>query len=524
MSDRRELVFGFIAPLGVDREPVEKALRNVLRDEAGYQCEKIKITEKLVGFAEYPEAISSSKDFLRRKRLLMDAGDRLRTLWSQDSGEQRGDAAALAALIGIQEARREINLKNGWQPKEGDEPPPVLHETAYLVDSLKHPDELQRLRRVYGPAFVSIGLYAPPHERLKYLEQAVGRNRSEDIQHLIKRDEADPNKLGQRVSYAFYGADFIIDTTKPYDTLYDALKRLVALIFGDLFQTPTREELGMFLARAAQVRSGSLARQIGAAVMRYEDGSVIAIGTNEVAKPIVGGQYWPDDDATFHGRDMHYQEQDTSDWFREKMADDVLRRLNEAGAFSKTYGAEMDDAGRLKALYYDNNAPLRKALLRDNLDYVRAVHAEAAAIIEAARHGTPTKGATLYSTTFPCQECSRHIVAAGIKEVVYLEPYPKSATPQLYKDSIQIDPSDSERHKDLVVFRTFVGVAPARYLEFFAAERERKDDEGKPTEFNMKTSEPRLPYYTAPAEDAKRIEYIELGGFKAFVEKHLPTT
>lgn len=523
MTDRRELVFGFVAPLGVERETVERALCNVLRDEAHYSTEKVKITDKLAGFAEDPKAISESRDFLERKRLLMNAGDRLRRLWSEDNQKKQGDAAALLALIGIQEHRLEVRKRAGWTPANTDDRAPVLQDTAYLVDSFKHPDELQRMKRVYGPAFISIGLYAPPHHRKAYLQQQVGKQRDDEIDALIKRDEADPDKLGQRVAYAFYNADFIVDTTQHYDVIYKELKRLVALIFGDLFETPTRDELGMFLARAAQVRSASLARQIGAAIMRYEDGSLISIGTNEVPKPIVGGQYWPDDDKKFKGRDKDYKDRDTSDAFREQMADDVLRRLTEAGALTKDY-TDMDSAARLKALYYDDNAPLRKALLRDNIDYVRAVHAEAAALLDAARHGTPTHGAYLFSTTFPCQECSRHIVAAGIREVVYLEPYPKSATPTLFKDSIQIDPPTNKRQNHLVVFRTFVGVAPARYLEFFTPERDRKDGEGKPEKFELETAAPSLPYYTAPAEDAQRIEYIELSDFRNFLKKTLKPT
>lgn len=51
----------------------------------------------------------------------------------------------------------------------------------------------------------------------------------------------------------------------------------------------------------------------------------------------------------------------------------------------------------------------------------KAVHAEANAIIQSARHGARTKGATLYVTGPPCLMCARAIVNAGIAEVVYLQ-------------------------------------------------------------------------------------------------------
>jgi len=49
----------------------------------------------------------------------------------------------------------------------------------------------------------------------------------------------------------------------------------------------------------------------------------------------------------------------------------------------------------------------------------RAVHAEANAIAQAARHGISTEGATIYVTLEPCIACLKLIISAGIKEVFY---------------------------------------------------------------------------------------------------------
>lgn len=51
----------------------------------------------------------------------------------------------------------------------------------------------------------------------------------------------------------------------------------------------------------------------------------------------------------------------------------------------------------------------------------RAIHAEANAIAQAAKHGITTDGATIYTTLEPCLSCLKLIIASGIKEVVYLE-------------------------------------------------------------------------------------------------------
>ncbi len=53
----------------------------------------------------------------------------------------------------------------------------------------------------------------------------------------------------------------------------------------------------------------------------------------------------------------------------------------------------------------------------------RAIHAEANAIAQAARHGIATEGATLYVTLAPCLSCLKLIISAGIREVVYETPF-----------------------------------------------------------------------------------------------------
>ncbi|MBA4393539.1 MAG: cytidine deaminase [Desulfobacca sp.] len=51
------------------------------------------------------------------------------------------------------------------------------------------------------------------------------------------------------------------------------------------------------------------------------------------------------------------------------------------------------------------------------------IHAEQNVIIQAAFHGIPIQGATLYCTNLPCVICSKMIINAGIREIVYREGY-----------------------------------------------------------------------------------------------------
>jgi deoxycytidylate deaminase len=109
------------------------------------------------------------------------------------------------------------------------------------------------------------------------------------------------------------------------------------------------------------------------------------------------------------------------------------------------------------------------------------VHAEMDAILNCARSNNSTQGATLYVTTFPCHNCAKHIVAAGIKEVMFVEPYPKSKALDFHRDSITLEKGD----KNKLRFKPFVGIGPRNFINLFSlslgvgSDQVRKDSEGK---------------------------------------------
>ena len=59
----------------------------------------------------------------------------------------------------------------------------------------------------------------------------------------------------------------------------------------------------------------------------------------------------------------------------------------------------------------------------DNNTKPYVLHAEANAITKVAKSGNSSDGATLYVTSSPCVECSKLIIQAGIKRVVFTESY-----------------------------------------------------------------------------------------------------
>ncbi len=64
-----------------------------------------------------------------------------------------------------------------------------------------------------------------------------------------------------------------------------------------------------------------------------------------------------------------------------------------------------------------------------------AIHAEQNALIQAAKLGTSVEGATIYCTHFPCAICAKLIINAGIKRIVYINPYPDDFSRQLLDDA-----------------------------------------------------------------------------------------
>ncbi len=54
---------------------------------------------------------------------------------------------------------------------------------------------------------------------------------------------------------------------------------------------------------------------------------------------------------------------------------------------------------------------------------VRTIHAEMNAILQCAKFGIPTEGAEIYVTHFPCLQCTKMLLQAGIKKIHYLTDY-----------------------------------------------------------------------------------------------------
>lgn len=455
-----ELVFGIVCAVGGNSRRVELELVNLLK-LYGYESNVIRLSSFLPaahGIFNITNPLATEPEYERIKSH-MDVGNMVR---------QSSKAPHLLALAAIAEINRDrTRTVNGLSE-------PRLRRANILV-TLKRTEEIDILRRVYGPGFFLIGVYASERERRDYLMDDFGMS-APQAEELIKKDEEDDHPLGQQTREAFHRADVFVRLYRNSHRYKQQLKRFLELVFRNPYHTPTVDEHGMFLAYASSLRSAQLGRQVGAAVVNAL-GDVLSVGCNEVPRA-GGGSYWPADSDV---RD-HKIGRDSNDEHKKLIAEDIFNRLNIPQA---------ERAGALKAL--------RSSLLFDITEFGRAVHAEMDAILSCGRSRTSPSGATLYATTFPCHNCARHIVAAGLRRVVFIEPYPKSQAGDLHKDSIQLDHFANLRKRGKVPFDAFVGIGPRRYADLFAVKLaggftiERKDRDGCVIPWTEAGASPRIP-------------------------------
>jgi deoxycytidylate deaminase len=458
-KDGPELFIGLVGAVGTDLDRVTKRLSDSL-SKVGYQSHPIRLAALMRELPEYRSGLNfESEDKYIDSH--MSQGNELRRKTGQS------DAMAILGMGEIQKLRLELGGSNS-KP---------LGRHAYILRSLKHPDELATLRRVYNEAFYLVAAYAPHDRRRDNLAQRIARSKNEtqasklfpEAERLILRDQEEMGlPYGQNVRGTYHRADVFVDTADD-ETLTNSVSRFIELIFSNTLHTPTRSEYVMFHAKAAALRSAELGRQVGAAIART-NGDIVAVGTNEVPRA-GGGLYWCDDKPDMREFVIGY---DSNDQHKQDLVADTLIRLKDAGWLVASKDSK--NGSELVKDAFDGEKPVlsNQSLIRNVIEFGRAVHAEMAAIVDSARRGVSISECTMYVTTFPCHLCARHVVAAGIKRLIYIEPYPRSLAAELYPDSIKVD-SESACETQ-VIFSPFVGIAPRQYMRLFeAATRKTKD-------------------------------------------------
>lgn len=438
-----EIVIGLVGPVGTNLNDVVKDLAHCL-SKYSYDAQEIHLSNLIGNLVDIPEYAEGNE--YERANAFMTAGNNARHATKNNA------ILALAATSAICENRTD------------HEPVP---RQAYVINSLKHPDEVNVLRRIYGDAFFLLGVYVEPDKRRNRLIHKKNMSPG-DADALIRRDEAEALEHGQHTRDTFHLSDFFVHLfdkdEEEIKKTQATLERILDVVFADPYRTPLFDEYAMFMAFAAATRSADLSRQIGAVIARGDE--ILASGANDCPKA-GGGTYWPalDDKGHVtdvkHGRDCTHG-RDRNDEEKARIIQDAMAGMKDAWANAGKEVREEADWDLLKQA-------LTSSTIDDITEYGRVVHAEMDALLTCARNNISCRCATLYTTTFPCHNCAKHIIAAGISRVVYVEPYPKSKALEFHSDAV-FPGFDCDRgdHGNKVAFEPFVGVGPRRFFDLFS--------------------------------------------------------
>lgn len=426
-----ELVFGFVGPIGADRKKALKMLTDCLK-HFKYTTKSIKVSDAILKLSGIKDVFGDEQE---RLSSLMDAGNDLRAKSGVDG------------LLGFVAAQSIGQFHDEDEKVCLSEGKPVDLRRAFVVDSIKHPDEVAALREVYGKGFYLIALHVDQKRRLDYLVKQKGVDEAL-AEELLERDEDESEGHGQSMRDAFHLADFFLHDNGCDDKLWNSIERVLNLIFGNPQLPPTFNEFAMYSAFVSAMRSADLSRQVGAVIAQRD--RVISTGANEVPA-FGGGQYWStydhesqavvDDDG---GRDFKLG-YDSNSKAKERILDELVDAIGGGAAEREALG---------------------NTSLADITEYGRAVHAEMDAILSCARSHESTSGASIYVTTYPCHNCAKHLISAGIRRVFYIEPYPKSRALELHGDAMSADKDDLGSK---MVLRPFVGVGPRQFASLFSS-------------------------------------------------------
>ena len=451
-----ELIIALVGPVGSGCSTIGEEIARSLKDDYAYDPVQITLSSLIKEHAsevgmDIPPQLSNTE----RVDRYQDVGNKLRSVFGDEYIADRA----------IERIAIERDQRKGYAVR-GAKRIVLPVRRVYLLDSLKNPAEPRKLRQVYGDLLWAVSVFAPEEVRLARLTRMGVLDA--DARYAMQRDYDEEKNSGQKVSKtAHQGNYFIRNSSDTRDDVKNPVRRFLQTIFGIGIHTPTCDEKGMMEAAAAAVRSACLSRQVGAAI--YDaGGDLLGVGCNDVPK-FSGGLY-SEGTGSDHRCFKWQENQCHNDDRKKKLASKIARSLNRASDADSATVEKILDQG-----------------IGSLIEFSRSVHAEMEAIVSVARLGTgSTLGATLYTTTFPCHNCARHIVAAGIERVIYVEPYAKSLALDLHQDSITID----EQCDDKVKFLQYEGFAPRTSLKLFSsAGRERKEN-GKFVEANPRSAKP----------------------------------
>jgi deoxycytidylate deaminase len=346
--------------------------------------------------------------------------------------------------------------------------------TFIVIDAIRNPYEVKFFRDRYS-AFHLVSINAPDKDRKRYLQNIhkftndqladldaresgdkLSSNTSEENRSDPEKSEKDKSKdayfefTSQNVKRCIEISDIHLfnprNELENHNVLKAQLYWYIALMLHPGLITPTAMERVMQIAFTAKLNSGCLSRQVGA-VLTDNNNSVKAIGWNDVAK----GQV-PCSLRSLEGVINDFDEVVYSEF--ERNDKDFRAKAKEKLLIFKTKGEKISGYN----LSYCFKS-LKNSIDQDkNQVHTRALHAEENAFLQISKYGgMGIEGGKLYTTASPCELCAKKAYQLGIKDIVFIDPYPGIAISHIL--------SIGESKPNLVQFRGAIGRAYHKIYE-----------------------------------------------------------
>lgn len=454
-----EIIIALCGPIGSPLHETAEQISFSLK-KYGYKTYDIRLSDLIRINSKYTNINIDESTKLKKFKSLITVGDKLREIYGSDI------LAKLAIAKISAERKKNFGEFNDIvnESSKGEASKIKNQKICHIIDSVKNSSELELLKSIYGKMIFSIGVFSPLEARRENLSK-INSLSVEDIAELINTDSGEEFDHGQSVRDTFPKCDYFLrvdsglaepGNAEAKGQILSKLERFFKLIFRSSVISPTEEENAMYAATSAARNSACLSRQVGAAVTS-SSGELLSTGWNDV----------PRNGGGLYGKQS----------IRLKVIDPdhrcyALQNRNCSNDAEKRILAEVV----IDSLVQEKIIPVKKreaaiqtiiknSRLKDLIEFSRAVHAEMHAILGASRvAGERILGGKIFVTTYPCHSCARHIIASGISEVYFIEPYRKSLALKLHSDAMTESVIETDEKVKLIQFD---GVAPTRFLELF---------------------------------------------------------
>ena len=208
-----DLVFGVVAPIGTDLNSVSFAMSNTLRG-MGYDTNVIQLSSLLTEVKDRFQLTLESSPEEKRYETYMTAGNAFR------EAMRRGDALSMLAVGAIGALRSKF----------------VQKKRAFILRSLKHPDEVKSLRNIYGPAFVLFSINSSRTTRVENLAKKFNKSHGGFV-------SADYRSVADRKTLLKHASNWDSTVASPQLGEYPKRTQLINLVTEKIAFDQFRSEL-----------------------------------------------------------------------------------------------------------------------------------------------------------------------------------------------------------------------------------------------------------------------------------------